>query len=77
MIGVDLNQNRHAVLRPISNYFCRKFKELLDENQEIKDVTTNVEKVTKFLKYCVSFGDKLSKRFNKEFESYQVANNLR
>ena len=56
--------------------FCGKFRELLDENQEIKDVTTNVEKVTKFLKYCVSFGDKLSKRFNKEFESYQVANNL-
>ena len=55
--------------------FCGKFKELLDENQEIKDVTTNEEKVTKFLKYCVFFGDKMSKKFNKEFESYQVANN--
>ena len=27
MIGVDLNHNRHAVLPPISNYFCRKKEE--------------------------------------------------
>ena len=57
--------------------FCEKFKELLDENQDIKDVTTNKDNVTKFLKYCVTFGDKMSKKFNKEFESYQVANNSR
>ena len=63
--------------------FFSKTKELLtnvgdpDNDPEVIDVTENKEKVTDFIKYCVAFGAKTSKKYNREFESYRVANSSR
>ena len=64
--------------------FFAKTKEMLtnvganDGNEpQVIDVAANPEKVTEFIKYCVGYGDKLSKKYNREFESYQVANSSR
>ena len=63
--------------------FFSKTKELLtnvgdeDNEPQVVDVAANREKVTDFIKYCVAYGAKLSKKYNREFESYKVANNSR
>ena len=63
--------------------FFSKVKELLvnvDNDKEepvVVDVSENKEKVTSFIRYCVKYGAKMSKKYNREFEDYQVANNSR
>ena len=63
--------------------FFTKVKELLvnvdniKEDPEVVDVTENKDKVTSFIKYCVKYGAKMSRKYNREFEDYQVANNSR
>ena len=63
--------------------FFTRVKELLvnvdniKEDPEVVDVTENKDKVTSFIKYCVKYGAKMSRKYNREFEDYQVANNSR
>ena len=63
--------------------FFAKTKELLtnvgdaDTEPQVVDVAENKEKTTDFIKYCVAFGAKMSKKLNRQYESHQVANNSR
>ena len=55
--------------------FENLFKDLLDDNKEFVDFNENKEKVTQFLKSCATFGHKLNKKLEREYEAYKVANN--
>ena len=55
--------------------FESSFKDLLDDNKELVDLNENKEKVRQFLKSCVTFGHKLNKKLEREYEAYKVANN--
>ena len=63
--------------------FFTKTKELLtnvgdaDNEPQVVDVAENKDKTTAFIKYCVAFGAKMSKKLNRQFESHQIANNSR
>ena len=56
--------------------FETRFKVLLADNEkDIRDIDEIKEEAKEFLKYCVSFGHRLNKKLEREYESYKVANN--
>ena len=57
--------------------FHESFKSLLDAEDKLKSVADNVGLVESFLKHCATFGNKVNRKLEKEFELYRVANSSR